>query len=160
MKSTFRSRIPWREKMNRPQEPQIIEITPAMQQRFGTGTMLIPTPRLIDDLIKKTPKGKLLTIGEIRRRLAKDFKVNTVCPLTTGIFIRIAAEAANEELMEGKKRVTPFWRLIRNDESLLEKNPGGIAGQAKMLKNESHEIISTKGKKLRVSEFEKKLTTL
>lgn len=34
MKNGFMSRIPWREKMERPQEPKLVPVTPKMS-RFG-----------------------------------------------------------------------------------------------------------------------------
>ena len=72
MKSKFKSRTSWREKLEKPQEAKLVKVPPKMS-RFGTGMMLIPTPKLVDDLIRKVPKGKLLTVGEMRRKLAADF---------------------------------------------------------------------------------------
>ena len=120
--------------------------------------MLIATPRLVEGLMRRAPKGKLLTIGRIRERLARDFGATTTCPLTTGIFIRIVAEAANEEINKGKKRATPFWRLVRDDGCLMEKFPGGVQHQAKRLRQEGHTIVLEQGKKLpRVKDFEQSL---
>ena len=90
MKTKFTSRTSWRAKLEKPQEPKLVTIPPKMS-RFGEGTMLIPTPKLVDDLIRKIPKGKLATVSELRRKLASDFKADVTCPLTTGIFVRIAA---------------------------------------------------------------------
>ena len=56
MKSKLKSRIPWREKLEKPQQPKLVMIPPKMA-RFGTGTMLIPTPKLVDDLLRRIPKG-------------------------------------------------------------------------------------------------------
>ena len=56
MKSKFSSRTRWREKLEKPQEPKVVQIPPKMS-RFGEGTMLIPTPMLVDTLIRKVPKG-------------------------------------------------------------------------------------------------------
>lgn len=63
----------------------------------------MPTPLLVDELIRKVPKGKLVTVEQVRERLAKDFKADSTCPLTTGIFIRIVGETAEEDLQMGKK---------------------------------------------------------
>jgi len=164
MASKLRSRIPWHEKMERPKEPRIVQIKSRWrrwQQQYGKGTMLIATPRLVEALMRRTPKGKLLTIGQIRERLAKDFGAATTCPLTTGIFARIVAEAAHEKMNDGKKRITPFWRLVRDDGSLMEKFPGGVHEQAKLLRKEGCTVVPGKGKKApRVKDFEKRLGTL
>ena len=73
----------------------------------------------------------------------------------TGIHARISAEVAEEERREGKKSITPYWRVIRNNGQLNDKYPGGIRGQAAKLKAEGHSIM-----KGRVEDFEKKLTKL
>ena len=70
--------------------------------------MLIPNPLDVKALMCKVKKGKLVTQEEIRRRLSREFKVDTTCPITTGIFVRIVAEAAEEELQGGKKVIAPF----------------------------------------------------
>src|SRR5437899_2853525 len=95
MKNKFISRIPWREKMERPQGPKLVPVPPKMS-RFGKGMMLIPTPKLVDSLIRRVPRGKLITVGMIRKKLAAEYGADVTCPLTTGIFIGIAAEAAEE----------------------------------------------------------------
>ena len=113
MKNKFTSRIPWHEKMERPQEPKLVPITTRMS-RFGKGFMLIPTPKLVDSVIRKVPRGKLITIGTIRKKLAVEHGADVTCPLTTGIFIRIVAEAAEEARAKGGKRITPYWRVVRD----------------------------------------------
>src|SRR5215469_3694856 len=124
MTAKFTSRVPWREKLERQQEPKIVQIPGRMQARFGTGTMLIPKPLDVDALIRKIPKGKLATVGQIREELARRCKANVTCPLTTGIFVRIAAEAAEEERRSGKKSITPYWRVLSPEGRLNAKFPG------------------------------------
>lgn len=161
MPQKFTSRTSWREKLERQDHSKIVEIPPRMAKRLGTGTMLIPKPLDVDALIRKTRKGKLITVSEIRSRLARDNKVDVACPLTTGIFIRIAAEAAEEELRNGRKQVTPYWRVIRDDGSLNEKFPGGAKAQSRRLKEEGHSIAPGKGKRPpRVKDFDKSLVRL
>ena len=157
----LKTRTTWREKLEKEQEPKIVKIPPKMVKRFGTGKMLIPRPLDVDALIRRVKKGKLVTQDQIRKRLAKDFKVNVTCPITTGIFVRIAAEAAEEDLREGKKQITPYWRVIRADGSLNEKFPGGTKAQAARLKKEGHSIQPGEGKKPpKVKDFEKSLQKL
>lgn len=98
--------------------------------------MLIPTPKLVDALIRKVLKGKLVTVGELRRKMAADFEVDVTCPLTTGIFVRIAAETAEEDRANGRQRLTPYWRVIKDDGSLNPKFPGGPEQQARYLRRE------------------------
>jgi hypothetical protein len=121
--------------------------------------MLIPTPMLVDELIRKVPKGKLITGSELRRKLASDFAANVTCPLTTGIFIRIAAETAEEDRAAGRRRLTPYWRVVKDDGGLNPKYPGGVETQARNLRAEGFTVTRT-GKKLpAVKEFERRLHT-
>jgi hypothetical protein len=141
--------------------PKIVVIPKKMEKRFRKGKMLIPKPLDVDALIRKVKRGKLVTQEEIREKLAKDFKVNVTCPITTGIFVRIAAEAAEEDKKAGKKEITPYWRVIKGDGSLNEKFPGGVKVQAGYLKKEGYSILPSKGKKPpKVKDFEKHLIRL
>jgi len=92
-----------KEKLNK--EAQIVDIPPKMAKRFGEGKMLIPRPLDIAQLIKNVPSGKLITQRAIREKLAKESKVTVTCPITTGIFLRMIAEAAEEERREGHKLI-------------------------------------------------------
>lgn len=155
MKNKFVSRTSWREKLEKPQDVKVVKIPPKMS-RFGSGTMLIPTPKLVDEMIRKVPKGKLVTVSELRRKLARDFRTDVTCPLTTGIFVRIAAEAAEEDRAQGKKRIAPYWRVIKDDGSMNPKFPGGTEHQIRYLAAEGFQV-SNKGKTPRVQEFEGRL---
>ena len=155
MNKKFISRTSWREKIDKPQDVKIVKVPPKMS-RFGSGTMLIPTPKLIDAMIRKVPKGKLVTVSELRRKLARDFRTDVTCPLTTGIFVRIAAEAAEEDRANGKKRIAPYWRVIKDDGSMNPKFPGGIAQQTRYLRAEGF-AVANKGKTPRVQDFDGRL---
>ncbi len=157
----FKSKTSWREKLEKVSDHKIVNIPPRMQKRFGKGKMLIPKPFDIDALIKKVRKGKLVTQSQLREKLANDFKVDSTCPITTGIFLRIISEASQEDSGNGKRILTPYWRVVGNDGSLNDKFPGGAEAQADKLKSERQTIVKSKnGKLLLVSEFEKKLTKL
>lgn len=127
----------------------------------GRGKMLVPKPLDVDALIRKIRKGKLVTVTQIRERLAKNFYADLTCPMTTGIFIRIAAETAEEDSSRGIKQITPYWRVLKADGSLNEKFPGGTKTQAARLKKEGHRILPSEGKKLpKVKDFERSLQKL
>jgi len=155
MKKKFISRTSWREKIDKPQDVKIVKIPPKMS-RFGSGTMLIPTPKLIDAMIRKVPKGKVVTVSELRRKLAHDFRADVTCPLTTGIVVRIAAEAAEEDRANGKRRIAPYWRVIKDDGSMNPKFPGGLAQQTRYLRAEGF-AVANKGKAPRVQDFDGRL---
>ncbi len=133
--------------MDNPNLPKVVEILPNMQKRFGSGTMLVPSPKEVDACIRRVHKGSVATVSQIRRFLAGQYSVDAACPLTTGIFIRIAAEAAEEDASKGKTRITPYWRVVKDDGSLNPKFPGGVERQAERLRAEGHRILPGAGKR-------------
>ena len=155
MTTNSNRRMSARAKLDKPQEPKVVRVPPKMS-RFGGSTMLIPTPKLVDELVRKIPKGKLATVSELRRKLATKFKADVTCPLTTGIFLRIAAEAAEEDRANGRKRVTPYWRVVKDDGALNPKFPGGVLEQARSLKAEGFDSVMN-GKTMRLKNFESRL---
>jgi hypothetical protein len=143
----MKTRKSWREKLENPKLPKVVAIPPRMQKRFGTGTILVPHPREVDDFIRTVRKGSVTTTSRIREFLAEKHLADTTCPLTTGIFVRIAAEAAEEDARDGKSRVTPYWRVLKDDGSLNPKFPGGVEQQAKRLRAEGHRVLAGAGKR-------------
>lgn len=139
--------------------PKVVKIPGKLSKRWGRGTIVIPAPMEVNEIMKKVAKGKLITINEIRQIVAKSHKATIGCPITCGIFARIAAGAAEEESKKGKKDITPYWRTLKSDGSLNEKYPGGVKGQKKLLEKEGHKIIQ-KGKKYIIVDYQKSLAKL
>ena len=149
----------WREKLADSKDlPKMIEVKGKLRVHWGKGPMLIPAPAEVDALMKRVPKGRLVTISELRTALAAKHKAGFACPLTTGIFSWIAAHAAEEASAAGAKRVTPYWRTLKTGGELNPKYPGGVERIAKRLRAEGHRIVR-KGKRLLVADFEKALFT-
>ena len=144
----MKSRKTWREKMDNPKLPKLVPIPPRMQKRFGTGTMLLPSPNEIEAAMRTIPEGSVTTISQIRSDLAARYQAEVTCPLVTGIFVRIAAEAAEEDTRLGIPGTTPYWRVVRDDGSLMPKFPGGVEQQAQRLRAEGHRIVQGAGKRL------------
>ncbi len=145
----------WREKLEDSKDlPKVVDISEKMSKKWGEGTVVIPAPREVDEIMKSVPEGKLITINQIREKLARKHNATIGCPITTGIFAWIAAHAAEEEVKEGKKNITPYWRTLKAGGVINEKYPGGIDAQKKLLEKEGHEVVK-KGKKYVVKDFEK-----
>ena len=137
------------------------EIDVGEQQEPEVHKILFPKALDVDALMRKVPKGKLVTDRQIRERLAGDFHAHYTCVMVAGIFIRIAAETAEEDLTKGETEITPYWRVIKADGSLNGKFPGGVEAQATHLEGEGHTIEPGKGKKPpKVKDFEKCLIKL
>jgi len=133
--------------MDNPNLPKVVDIPPRWQKHGGSGGMLIPSPHQVEALIRAVRKGRLITVTRMREVLATQHMTATACPLTTGIFVRIAAEAAEEDAQAGKTRITPYWRVVKEDGSLNPKFPGGAARQARRLIAEGHRIVPAQGKR-------------
>jgi len=136
--------------------PKVGEVTGKMTKRWGAGTMVIPAPLEVDAFMKRVPKGRLTTINEIRAALAAKHRVNFACPITTGIFAWIAAHAAEEAAVAGKKRITPYWRTLKTGGQLNEKYPGGIPALKQKLETEGHKVVQ-KGKRHLVADYAQSL---
>lgn len=133
--------------------PKIEEITDLKSiERFGGTRMLIAPPLEYDEVMRKVPRGKVITSDRIRSYLAKKHGADYTCQLTAGIFINIAANAS-EERADDK---IPYWRTLKKGGELNEKYPGGTEAQKSLLEEEGHEII-IKGKRYFVKDYEKNL---
>jgi alkylated DNA nucleotide flippase Atl1 len=146
----------WREKLADDKgNPKVVEIKGKMSTRWGTGTVVIPAPREVDEIMRSVPRGKLTTINQIRAKLAKKHGASIGCPITTGIFAWVAAHAAEEDAAEGKKDITPYWRTLKGKGELNPKYPGGVEAQSRHLKEEGHTIEpDKKGRPKKVKDFE------
>ncbi|MBS7653165.1 MAG: MGMT family protein [Candidatus Bathyarchaeia archaeon] len=150
----------WREKLANDRDlPRVVEITEKMRKRWGEGTVVIPAPREVDEIMRRVPRGKLITINRIREMLARKHNTTIGCPITTGIFACIAARAAEEAREEGEKDITPYWRTLKEGGIINEKYPGGAEAQKIILESEGHKI-ERRGKKFVVVNFEKYLVEI
>ncbi|MBK9109581.1 MAG: hypothetical protein IPM92_14710 [Saprospiraceae bacterium] len=148
----MKSRTSWNVKMDKPALPEIKTGPVEWNERFGGNKMVIPTPRLIEKIIFEIPTSKTLKLTQLREHIAEECKADYACPLTTGIFLRIVAEYAEELKKEGELKIPPYWRIIRDDGSLFEKFPGGIESQMEKLIKEGHQFkTSQRGKVKMVS---------
>lgn len=147
----------WRERLADDQGfPQVQEITDKLSKRWGTGTFVIPAPREVNEIMSMVPLGKLITINQIRQTLARKHGATIGCPITTGIFAWISANAAAEDIADGLTDITPYWRTLKSKGELNPKYPGGVEEQATRLEAEGHTIDFTR-KNPRVKDHEEAL---
>lgn len=85
--------------------------------------LLVGTPQIIDQYIKKIPYGQTRTINRLRNELARQWKADATCPVSTAIFIRISAQAAIDAMHQGAiiSDITPFWRLLTSQDTITKK---------------------------------------
>lgn len=113
----------WLEKFEEPRKPQIKKVEMKFADIPANSQMLIPTPKLIDEYIQQIGFGRKVEIKTMRKDLALMHRAEYTCPVTTGIFLRIVAEAGYEKWQLGHPltSITPFWRVISPDSLLARK---------------------------------------
>jgi len=121
--------------------PQVKPIDERMSKHWGTGTMVIPAPTEVDEYMQQVPRGKVTTVNDIRAALAYRHGATIACPITTGIFGWIAANAAEEQRQKGAAQITPYWRTLKTGGLLNEKYPGGAEAQKRALESEGLVVI-------------------
>ncbi|QYK53065.1 MAG: hypothetical protein KF824_12510 [Fimbriimonadaceae bacterium] len=113
----------WAEKLNNGKEP-VVELIEKDFSWVKAGTkILIVNPLVMKARIEAIPRGQTKTVPQIREELAKEYGADMTCPMSSGIFVRIAAEAAWDEHITGKsiEEITPFWRVIQPKDKVVAK---------------------------------------
>ena len=127
-------------------------------KKYGGEKMFFAPPVTYDEIMKKVPRGKVITVGAIREYLAEENGADFTDPITAGIFVSIAAWASHQRT-EDK---TPYWRTLKANGELNTKYPGGIAAQKEKLEAEGHTVVERGRKNIRyyVKDYEKVLFEL
>lgn len=122
-------------------------------QKYGGNRMYFAPPAACDEVMKKVPFGKVITVGGIREYFARSNDADFTDPITAGIFVSIAAWASHQRDTDK----TPYWRTLKAGGELNPKYPGGIDSQKQMLEAEGHRIIQKGRKNIRyyVADYEK-----
>lgn len=82
--------------------------------------MHISSPEAISNYIMTLKEGEFKTPKEMRIDLAKRAGADNTCPVSTGIFLRLAIEAVlAPEAVE--MTPLPFWRLVDETHPVLKK---------------------------------------
>lgn len=100
--------------------------------------MFFAPPLAYDQIMRRVPRGKLITVGSIREYLARANQADFTDPITAGLFISIAAWASHQR-SEDK---IPYWRTLKAGGELNPKYPGGIQAQREKLEAEGHTILA------------------
>jgi hypothetical protein len=113
----------WLDKLSEKKEPKIKRIDFDFADIPANSNMFIATPQIIDNYIQQIPKGKTVTVQTMRKDLAIENGADYTCPVTTGIFLRIVAEANFVKYQQANslKGITPFWRVVEPNSPLSKK---------------------------------------
>jgi hypothetical protein len=117
----MKSKTGWQEKLTRASNPHIVEAPERWNNGKSGGKMLIPSAHEMQEWIRQIPDNETRTVVEMRNYFAKKHGADITCPLTSGIFLRIIAEAAEEGRSEGRKDITPYWRVVTDNGKMPPK---------------------------------------
>ena len=84
---------------------------------------MFATHLVVDAYVRKIPREHSTSFLPMREDLAQEYKADKTCPVSTGIFLRISAEAAYEKflLSASDENITPFWRVIDETMKVAKK---------------------------------------
>lgn len=127
-------------------------------EKYGGEKMYFAPPVTYDEIMKRIPYGKVITVGAIREYLAKRNHADFTDPITAGIFVSIAAWASDQRTGDE----TPYWRTLKANGELNAKYPGGVEAQKEKLEAEGHAVIQKGRTNIRyyVKDYEKALFEL
>ena len=113
----------WNEKLRSKNEPHVEVLDKAYGGLLPGQKLFIASPLLVKQFMDGIGRGKTVSVVAMREQLAKRNKADGTCALSTGIFVRIAAEAAWEDLQRGMPAdaITPFWRMVEPGSPLAGK---------------------------------------
>ncbi len=127
-------------------------------RKYGGERMYFAPPAAYDEIMRKVPRGKLVTVGAIREHLARENGADFTDPITAGIFVSIAAWASYQR--SGDE--TPYWRTLKANGELNAKYPGGVDAQRERLEEEGHIVVQKGRTNIRyyVKDYERALVSL
>jgi hypothetical protein len=113
----------WTDKM-KAAPPHVVVLDKAFAGVPAGARLLISNPREIEAYLREqVPRGKTLSIQQLRRDLAAHHGADAACPVSTSIFLRTVAEHAWDQVEAGAplSEVAPFWRVVEPTSPLARK---------------------------------------
>lgn len=139
--------------------PKIQTITDEKSiKKYGGDRMYFAPPIAYDEVMRRVPFGKLITVGRIRDYFAAQSGADFTEPITAGIFVSIVAWASDQRNADE----TPYWRTLKANGELNPKYPGGIEAQKERLEKEGHTVVQKGRTTMRyyVKDYEQALFSL
>lgn len=129
----------WAEKMRYGMQPRVKRNDKDFADIPSGHSFLIATPEIVEQYLKDIPEGRHVSVKQMREDLAAEYQAEYTCPVTSGIFLRIVAEHAYEELLKGMSidKVAPFWRMIDKKSPSAKKLACGMDFLQQMWEKES-----------------------
>jgi hypothetical protein len=124
----FTTKKSWTDKVRASKPISVFQLDKKFSDVPEGATLLIASPAVVDAAVREIPRGTCLSTKELRAKLAEAHNAEFSCPVTTGIFLRIAAEAAWEQYSAGAslEEITPFWRVVDAKAPMAKKLACGL----------------------------------
>ncbi len=133
-------------------KPKIVPVPEKMQKFYGVGQMLHPAMEMVEELIALIPKGKVVTIDAIAKKLATNYNTDVTCPMRTGNHLKSISKMYT---LDNFKNSMPFWRVIRTDKRMLKLN--NYEYWAAQLEKEGFTLEYTKSNEVKIKLSEDQL---
>ena len=113
----------WRKRFGAAKPPHVVMLHADFAGVKAGNTMLISSPADIANYLSRIPRGETRTIDRLRNELARKAGAQSMCPVTTAIYLKVVAEVALQDLADGKllSEVVPFWRVVLPDSKVAGK---------------------------------------
>lgn len=113
----------WSDKVKQSRAPKRVLLEADFAGIKAGNMLFVGTPAILEDYIRAVPRGEVRTIERMRREIARRDRCDAMCPVSTGIFLRMVAEAAWEQIECGAdlRDVAPFWRVVEPGSTLAKK---------------------------------------
>lgn len=113
----------WRKRFGAAKDPHVVMLPADFAGVKAGNTMLISSPGEIANYVARIPRGETRTLDRLRNELARKAGAQSMCPVTTAIYLRVVAEVALQDLSEGKAldQVVPFRRVVLPGSKIAQK---------------------------------------
>ncbi|OYQ35762.1 hypothetical protein CHU92_10415 [Flavobacterium cyanobacteriorum] len=117
----------WTDKLYSGKKPVVKKLDYDFAGIPAHSAMLVATPEIIDNYIREIPEAVTVSPEVMRKDIALAHGAEYTCPVSTGIFLRIVAEASYEQYLKGTPadKITPFWRVVAPSSPLAKKLASG-----------------------------------
>lgn len=113
----------WRKRLHAGKQSKLVTLDKPFAGIPAGAKLFIATPEIVARYVAEIPYGEVRTIERLRNELARRNRADATCPVTAAMFLRIACEAAWDELEAGTpiEQVVPFWRAVAPDTPIAKR---------------------------------------
>ncbi len=130
--------ITWNDKLRASREAEVKRLGKPFAGMPIGGLMLIASPLIIDEYIRRIPYGRTVTVKSMRNDLADQHQAEFTCPTSTGIFPHRRRSG-----LERRWRVHPWNRSLPSGASLIPTLRSPRSWHAALISSPGSAVTST-----------------